>query len=265
MEVRTVAANNSLRCDECSLLVEGTNLEAFSDAFLAHAHSQHPDWPFPDLAIRNYAEATQRLSGSTERLATIGPVAIHPVSAARIPDWLSFFDHDAFAGNPVDACCYCAGPHVIPRGQWGGMEQRPWRQSRELMISLLSSGRAFGYLAYVDDKPAGWVNASKRSECATYRLGAAADPSDGDVVSLSCFGIAPPYRGHGLAPLLLRRVLDDAPSRGARWVEAYPLADQKDVDEDNWLGPAAMFAAYGFEVVDTLRHQSVMRVRIDSA
>jgi GNAT superfamily N-acetyltransferase len=257
-----MTANHSLRCDDCSVLVEGPTLEAFSDAYLAHARSRHPDWPFPDTAIRNVAEATQRLTGSTDRLDTIGPVAIHPVTAERIPDWLSYFDHDAFAGNPVDACCYCAGPHVVPRGQWGGMEQRPWRQSRELMISLLRSGRAFGYLAYVDDKPAGWVNASKRSECASYRLGASADPSDGDVIVVSCFGIAPPYRGHGLVRLLLRRVLDDAATRGARWVEAYPFSDQENVDEDNWLGPAALYAAHGFEVVGALQRQTVVRARV---
>lgn len=257
-------ANNSLRCDGCSVVVEGPNLEAFSDAYLAHARSRHPDWPFPDTAIRNVAEATQRLTGSTDRLGAIGQVAIHAVSASRIPDWLSFFDHDAFAGNPVDACCYCAGPHVIPRGQWGGMEQRPWRQNRRLMIDLLRSARVFGYLAYVDGRPGGWVNASKRSECAAYRLGDGSDPADSDVISVSCFGIPPPYRGHGLVRLLLQRVLDDAASRGARWVETYPLTDQENVDEDNWLGPAALFAAHGFEVVEQQQRQTVMRVRIDS-
>lgn len=261
----SMTANNSLRCDGCSVVVEGPDLEAFSDAYLAHARSQHPDWPFPDVAIRNVAEATQRLTGSIERLNTIGSVAIHPVSGSRIPDWLSFFDHDAFAGNPVDACCYCAAPHVIPRGQQSGMEQRPWRQSRDLMISLLRSGRAFGYLAYVEDKPAGWVNASERSECAMYRFGDGADPPDGDVIALSCFGIAPPYRGHGLVRQLLQRVLDDAPSRGARWVEAYPFNDQENVDEDNWRGQANVLTAHGFEPVDTLERHGVVRIRIDSA
>ncbi|MGW5365775.1 N-acetyltransferase family protein [Actinopolymorpha pittospori] len=260
-----MTGNNRLRCDDCSVLVEGPDLEAFSDAYLAHARSRHPDWSFSDVAIRNVAEATQRITGSTKRLDTIGPVTIHPVSVSRISDWLNFFDHHAFAGNPVDACCYCAGPHVIRRGQQGGIEQRPWRQNRELMISLLRSGRAYGYLAYADDKPAGWVNASMRSECATYRLGDSADPSDRDVIAISCFGIAPPYRGHGLVHLLLQRVLADAVSRGAHWVEAYPFNDQENVDEDNWLGQAALLTAHGFDAVGTLQRQSVMRFRVDPA
>jgi GNAT superfamily N-acetyltransferase len=254
-----------LRCDGCAAVVEGPDLQAFSDAYLAHVRSAHPDWPFPDMAIRNTAEATQRLTGSTERLEAIGPVSIYHVSAARIPDWLDFFDHDAFAGNPVDAVCYCSGPHVFAHGQAGGGELRPWRKNRALMIGLLQTGRVFGYLAYADDKPAGWVNASMRSDCSMYRLGDGANPPDGDVISLSCFGIAPPYRGHGLVRLLLRRVLADAPSRGARWVEAYPFTDQTHVDDDNWRGPAALLAAHGFDLVETLERYTVMRARVASA
>ena len=260
-----MVAKNRLRCEECSVLVEGPDLETFSDAYLAHARSEHPGWPFPEMALRNFAEATQRLTGSTERLDTIGDVTIHSVSAPRIPDWLAFFDHHAFAGNPVDAVCYCSGPHVFERGQEGGGEQRPWRQNRELMIGLLKSGRAFGYLAYADDKPAAWVNASKRAECSMHRIGEGANPPDGDVISVSCFGIAPPYRGHGLVSSLLQRVLADAPGRGMTWVEAYPFNDQENVDKDNWRGPRSLFDAYQFEVVEKRERYSVMRRHVESA
>ena len=189
-------------------------------------------------------------------------MTVHPVSAARIPDWLSFFDHDAFAGNPVDAVCYCSGPHVLDRNQTGG-ELRPWRQNRQLMIELLTSGRAFGYLAYVDGSPAGWVNASQRAECSTYRVGDGADPGDGDVISVSCFGIAPPYRGHGLVDTLLRRVLADASGRAMAWVEAYPFNDQTNVDEDNWRGPRSLYDACGFELVEKRETYSVLSCRVD--
>ncbi|MGW0228016.1 GNAT family N-acetyltransferase [Actinopolymorpha singaporensis] len=127
------------------------------------------------------------------------------------------------------------------------------------MVELLRSGRAFGYLAYVEGRPAGWVNASKRAECSMYRTGVGADPPDGDVISVSCFGIAPPYRGHGLVSSLLRRVLADAPGRGMAWVEAYPFNDQTNVDEDNWRGPRSLYDAHGFELVEKLESHSVLR------
>jgi GNAT superfamily N-acetyltransferase len=242
--------------------VRGPDLHAFSDAYLAHVRSVHPEWPFPDMAIRNFAEATQRITGSTERLKTIGSVEIHHVSEDRIPDWLSFFDHDAFAGNPVDAVCYCVASHVIPRGEWGGLEARYWRDNRELMIELLRTGRAFGYLAYVNGKPVGWLNASKRSDCSMHRRGADVDPPDNEVISLVCFGIAPPYRGHRIVELLLDRAIDDAPARGARWFEAYPLSDQTDVDDDNWAGAETILTTRGFRLAETGELTNVMRLHV---
>lgn len=250
---------HSHQCEACGEVIRGTGLPAFGDAYIAHVRARHPDWPFPDIAIRNVAEATQRLTGSTERLDTLGEVSIHPVSASRLSDWLSFFDHDAFAGNPVDAVCYCTGPHVFARGKRGGGELRPWRQNRELMCELLSSRRAEGYLAYVDDRPAGWVNASRRSNCSMYRLGADATPADEDVISVACFVIAPPYRRHGLAAALLQRVLDDAAARGVAYVEAYPLNESAPSDAGNYRGHPAMFAARGFEIVDVREWDTVMR------
>lgn len=241
-----------LRCDGCTTLVTAPDLEAFSDAYLAHVRTVHPEWPFPDLAIRNTAEATQRLTGPTERLESIGPVTVEAVTADRIEDWLAFFDHDAFAGNPVDAVCYCAGPH-LPAGQAG---RQPWRRNREFMIELFRSGAAHGYLAYVDDRPAGWVNASRRAACPQFRTG---DPTDDRTIAITCVGIAPPCRGHGLADPLIGRVIADAPGRGAGWIEAYPFADQTGVDEDNWRGALSVLTRFGFEQAGAREDLQVLR------
>ena len=102
-------------CDECRARIEGNDIEAFGDAYIAHARSAHPDWPYPDVAIRNYAEATQRIARPAERLGAIGAVEIHPVTEDRMDDWLAFFDRDAFAGNPAWASCYCSTPTSASR------------------------------------------------------------------------------------------------------------------------------------------------------
>lgn len=255
-------ATHEHTCEGCGVAVEAEGLRAFGDAYISHIRAQHPDWPFPDMAIRNFAEATQRLTGSTIRLEAIGRVTIHPVTEARIGDWLTFFDHEAFAGNPVDAVCYCSGPHLFEPQQQGGAEMRPWRQNREFMVGLLRSGRSFGYLAYVDDHAAGWVNASTRSECSMYRLGRGADTPDEDVISVSCFLISPPYRRHGLSNALLQRVLDDAPGRQAAYVEAYPLNERSEFDAGNNRGHRSLFEDHGFELIERRERDSVMRHRV---
>src|SRR5882672_5988365 len=92
-----------IKCFGCDALIEADDADAVVDAFVAHGRDRHT-WSYPEEAIRNYArnvaEATERLTGSTERLAEIADITVHPVTTDHIGDWLRFFDHDAFAGNP---------------------------------------------------------------------------------------------------------------------------------------------------------------------
>jgi GNAT superfamily N-acetyltransferase len=257
-------------CEECGSVVEGADAEAFGDAFIAHARADHPDWPFPDMAIRNYAAATQRLSDRTKRLDEIGSVQIHPVTEERMADWLAFFDRDGFAGNPAWASCYCLEPFLLdPNAPEPDALNTSWQERRALAVTYFQGGRAYGYLAYVDGTAAGWVNASRRGEQALYRrtdagapaAGGPADaPTDGETVALSCFLIAPPYRGHGIAARLLERVLADAPGRGIRAVEAYPFHEgRQNAFGPDFHGSPAMFAAAGFEPVEKRERYTVVR------
>lgn len=241
-----------LDCFECGTTVDAEDAGQLADAFLAHARAEH-EWPYPDQGIRNYAEATLRLTGSGERLPEIGSIEVHAVTEARLDDWLQLFDHDGFVGKPEWAACYCLEPHT---GAGGGDDVPHWRENRTAMLERLRAGRSFGYLAYVDGRPAGWVNASTRGDYALYRI---AGTPDDETVGVSCFVIAPPYRRHGVAAALLDRVIADAPSRGARWVEAYPFTAQPPDDAAHFRGPRTMYDARGFEAVESRERDTVMR------
>lgn len=246
-----------LDCFECGTTVEADDLADLGDRFLAHARSDH-EWPYPDQGIRNYAEATQRLTGPTERLAERGELTIHPVTADRLEDWAGFFDHEAFAGNPEWASCYCLEPHVASQDGPEAVDVQSWRRNREDMLGRLGGGRSFGYLAYVDGHPAGWVNASLRADYSLHP-GEGDDPPGTEVVGISCFIIAPPYRRHGLAAALLDRVIADASARGAAWVEAYPFTEEPEGDAGNFRGPRSMYDERGFEPVRTRTRDTVVR------
>jgi GNAT superfamily N-acetyltransferase len=249
-----------LDCFECGTTVAADDLAALGDRFLAHARASH-EWPYPDQGIRNYAEATQRLTGPAEPLPNLGQVAIHPVTEERLDDWTALFDHDAFVGNPEWAACYCLEPHVAVQGAPEGPDVPPWRHNREAMRQRLRAGSAFGYLAYVDDRAAGWVNASLRADYSLHP-GEDDDPPGTQVVGVACFIVAPPYRRHGLAAALLDRVLADAPERGAAWVEAYPFTEDREGDGGNFRGPRSMYDARGFEPVRTRARDTVVRRRV---
>ena len=131
------------------------------------------------------------------------------------------------------------------------------------MVDRLRAGGAQGYLAYVDGRPAGWVNASRRCDYARYCKGPAAEPADDDVVGVSCFVIAPSYQRHGVASVLLDRVVADAAGRGAHWVEGYPMhSAQEAVGAKDYRGPRSMYDERGFEEVERREHDLVVRRRV---
>ncbi len=246
-----------LTCFECGELVTGADLDPLGDAFVEHARSKH-EWPYSDQGIRNFAHATQRLTGQAERLEEIGEITVHRVTEDRIDDWLDFFDHNAFVGTPEWAACYCMEPHVREPGNGGEVEDPDWRTNRAAMIDRLREGETFGYLAYVDGRPAGWVNASMRDKYALYRTVDPDGPNPEDVVGVSCFIVAPPYRQHGVADALLEQVMADAAERGAAWVEAYPFNASPD-DSKSFRGPRPMFDIRRFEPVEVRERDTVVR------
>lgn len=249
-----------VKCFDCDALIEADDADAVAHAFLAHARERH-DWPYPEEAIRNYAhnfaEAVERQTGGTERLSEIAGITVHPVTEDRIDDWLRFFDHDAFADNPDWASCYCLEPH---RPGTPEQPERPWRETRGTMAERLRDGTTFGYLAYVDGRPAGWVNASLRSEYSLFGIVDPDGPEPASVIGISCFVVAPPFRRHGVASALLDRVVADAAARGASWIEGYPLNEPRENDAGHFRGARSTYEARGFEPIEVRDRHTVMRL-----
>ena len=249
-----------VKCFGCDALIEAGAADAVVDAFVAHGQQSHT-WSYPEEAIRdyarNYVEATERLTGGTERLPEIGGITIHPVTRDRIDDWLNLFDHDAFAGNPDWASCYCLEPHVPATPE---QPERVWRETRATVAERLRSSTTFGYLAYVDGRPAGWVNASLRSDYGLYRNLDPDGPEPASVIGVSCFVIAPPFRRHGIASALLDRVIADASTRGAAWIEGYPLNKPQESDAGHFRGPRSMYDARGFEPIKVRERDTLVRM-----
>jgi GNAT superfamily N-acetyltransferase len=233
----------SYTCDSCGQTIEAIDETALIALVAGHFDEVHADYGITETAVRDYFAAAHRLTGSTERLDDIGPIETFPVTPERLDDILDFFDHDAFAGMPEWASCYCMFHHV-DQDDWA---HRTWQQNRSDLAEMIRSGTTTGVVAYAAGKVVGWCNASLRRE-----FPGDADGTDADntVLVTRCFQVAPPYRGHGIARRLLDVAINLARQRGCSAVEAFPNPDPDASNPEAYPGPVALYRSAGFDVVD---------------
>jgi GNAT superfamily N-acetyltransferase len=151
-------------------------------------------------------------------------------------------------GVSGEAGCWCQ--------PWRGFDTKALaggRSRAQLMGQQIADGPPPpGFLAYLDDVPAGWIGVSVRTQTprlANSRTIPAID--DQPVWSIGCFRIRPGYRRKGIATALLAGVVDAARASGAPGVEAYPIDPEGRRVEvgAGYVGIASMFDAAGFRRV----------------
>jgi GNAT superfamily N-acetyltransferase len=231
-------------CDFCQDVIEAADETSLIGLVTEHFAASHAEYGIGRVAVENYFAATHRLTGATERLDRIGDIEIVSAGTDCLEDILAFFDHDAFAGMPEWAACYCMYNH-LPSDIWG---ERSWQDNRADLAARIASGETTGVLAYSEGSVVGWCNASLRKE-----LPARADGTDADqtVLVTSCFQIAPPYRGHGIATRLLAGAIELAKERGCSAVEGFPNSKPDATNPEAFPGPGALYRSAGFEVEGT--------------
>jgi GNAT superfamily N-acetyltransferase len=138
-------------------------------------------------------------------------------------------------------------------------------QRRERMRQLTAEPVAPGMLAYVDGKPAGWVNFGPRASIGRLQRSRTILPVDDvPVWSVLCFVTRPGFRRKGLMRELLRGASSYAAEHGAPAIEGYPVDTGGDRLSGTMLfvGVASAFAAEGFEVIGTTGATSAGRPRL---
>jgi GNAT superfamily N-acetyltransferase len=169
------------------------------------------------------------------------PIEIHPISAERLPDFLAFFDGEAFADNPKWGFCYCQFAYVDhSQVEW---KTRTVEQNRQAACQRIQGNTMKGYLAYRGGKPIGWCNAAPRT-----LLDAFADEPDPDAAGIgqiTCFIVAKDHRGSGVAKALLQAACDGLRAQGLTIAEA-SANPSASTDAERHDGPLSMYLAAGF-------------------
>jgi GNAT superfamily N-acetyltransferase len=131
-------------------------------------------------------------------------VRLERLDPARREDLLSVLRR----GSEESAACCCTAYH-----------SREWQtEGPACRARLLDEGRSDGYLLYVDGRPVAWCQCGPWSSFAVI---ASRPPAVPDAWAVTCMVVVPEARGRGVAHTLLREVLADLRSRGARHVYAF--------------------------------------------
>lgn len=185
------------------------------------------------------------------------PLEIIALTPDRLPDYLGFFDQDAFSDNPDWAGCYCHYPHADHRPDanppW---DQRTVAQNRAAAGQCIAEGRMSGFLARLDGRVVGWCNAN-RIDC--YSVVAPDPELDAARTGfIACFVIAAPSRGQGIARRLLEAACESFRRRKFMVVEARPVRNAQGAAA-NYHGPLALYLENGFRIVREEKEALVVR------
>ena len=171
-------------------------------------------------------------------------IEIQPLTPQRLNDFLDFFDHRAFPDNPQWQSCYCHFPHADHAAR--AWKERSGDENRAATCGRIASDSMTGWLAYADGLAIGWCNAGPRRFIEG--LFDVPEPLADRIGAISCFVVAPAFRGQRVATRLLDAACTGLRERGIDWAEAYPRAESDSATENHY-GPLAMYTAAGFERV----------------
>jgi ribosomal protein S18 acetylase RimI-like enzyme len=197
-------------------------------------------------------------SAELARLREIGDIEVRDVTPERVADYLDFFDHRAFRDFPAWQSCYCMETHRHHTDEeWSA---RTGADNRANMQAMTLDGRVTALLAYVDAKPVGWCNYGETTRLSGVMMKLKLDAAEhAGVGSISCFVIAAPYRGHGVATKLLDAAIARMKARGLWAVESYPRRQEDRSAQAHYRGSLRMYEKAGFEPYRETERYFVMR------
>ena len=175
-----------------------------------------------------------------------------------------------FGSHGTSSTCQCQRYKLRPRESFGSFpaEDRADRLRRQTGCGDPATRSTSGLLAYSGDEPVGWCAVEPRSAyVGMVRTGRVPwadrneDRNDSTVWAITCLLIRVGFRRRGVSRELVRESVGFARARGARALEAYPMAVPTGLPEENHVGLRIVFADAGFtQVAQPTLRRVVMRI-----
>lgn len=163
--------------------------------------------------------------------AELDRLVFHKVDPHRLPDFERLFES---RGGPK--ACWCMVWRATPQEA----RATDGASRKNAMLQRIAAGIPVGPLGYLDEELIAWFSIAPRS---TYRRLVDDGTSDDGVWSLACFFVVRRWRGQGITQRIIAAAVDHAKSKGAKVVEAYPVAP--DSPSYRFMGFVPMFETAG--------------------
>ena len=190
-------------------------------------------------------------------------VEVHVVTPDRWNDLVQLFERKGPRGGvPIPGHCWC----MLWREEQGPADRR-----KAALKATIDQGRYPGLVAYIDDRPVGWVAVAPRedqSRLERSRQYGPTTPGDHNVFAVTCFYVDRDVRGTGVARALLDAAIDHAREQRAIALDAFPKtslaphaqASRRAEENDSWMGRLASYEARGFVKIRVAGARTVMRL-----
>lgn len=170
---------------------------------------------------------------------------VEPMAPRHQAAWLHFFDHVAFADNPRWASCYCQFPTADHRAlPW---KQRGATENRASACQRVAEGQQRGVVA-LDGAGAvvGWCNAGPWRSF-TILDDETPEPLADRLGAITCFVVAPAWRGRGISQALLQGACQMLKADGLAAVDAWTKPGETSATA-NHTGSFTLYQRAGFTV-----------------
>lgn len=185
-------------------------------------------------------------------------LSFHPLTIDQWDDFVSLFGKRGACGG-----CWCM-LWRLPRKQF---ELQKGDDNKLAMKLIIDSGEVPGILAYHNTKAIGWCAIAPRGNYPALSRSRILKPVDDCLCwSVACLFVNKSYRKKGVSTQLLQAAIEYARSKGAEWLEGYPVEPKPNKDIPPafaWTGIPGAFIRAGFKEVDRRSPtRPIMRVKL---
>lgn len=145
-------------------------------------------------------------------------LTIKPLTPAELPAFRDLLGGADFGG------CFCAVWHAFDES-WVQRCQDPAQPNYAVTEKRVRAGQHAGYFIHEGPELIGWTGSGPKSDFPLLKekLASRLTPVSPDIWSIGCLSIREKFRGHGYADRAVESLSALAITRGARWLEAYPV------------------------------------------